>query len=49
MEKELFVCNECDRMHEDEIYHCETCRSERIRIVLESELLEGMRWDEKGV
>ena len=44
MEKELFVCNECDAMHADETDHCEICGCDSIRIVPESELLEGVKW-----
>lgn len=48
MEKVLYVCNECDRMHADKTDYCETCECDSIRIVPELELLDGMQWEEEG-
>ncbi|QUW20486.1 hypothetical protein JSQ81_11500 [Sporosarcina sp. Marseille-Q4063] len=45
MDKLLYVCNECDAMHGDEIANCQSCGSESIRTVPELELLDGMQWD----
>ena len=38
MGKELYLCNDCDRLHADETYYCETCGCDSIRIVPEPEL-----------
>ena len=46
MEKFLYVCNECDRMHADETSICETCECDSIRTVPELELLAGMQWED---
>ena len=49
MEKFLYLCNECDRVHADETSNCETCGCDSIRIVPESELQGGkMEWREEG-
>lgn len=42
MEKDLYVCNNCDEMHEDQTNQCEICGCESIRVVAEIELLGGM-------
>ena len=49
MEKDLYLCNECDNLHADETHYCEACGCDSIRIVPESELQgEKMEWKEEG-
>ena len=42
MERDLYVCNDCDEMHGDQTDQCENCGCESIRVVAEKELLAGM-------
>lgn len=45
MEKDLYLCNQCNNLHADKTDHCEACGCVSIRIVPGSELqAEKMDW-----